>query len=263
MVVKKVTFTKRLIAVFGWFNREFGRVVRLWNQVILGPFVEGILMIILFNIFASVNSYKSHGDINFISSLFGGVVAMMSTRNAFQAASSPLVIAKMIGYTTDYTALPFAVNNLRISMILSSIIRCAAITFCCLAVMPLFKVKIIHFWTLLLITSLTAINFGLIGLITGTICSTFEQSSTVNSYIITPLSMLSGTFVSIQQLPVIFHKIAPFNPFVYSVDLTRYCFTDTSFLGLGFGLAIFFIMTIVLWVIAGFFVKSFVRGRLG
>lgn len=256
----KVPFSKRLVSVYGWCRREVLRVFRVWNQTLLGPFVESLMMVVLFGMFISVRLPSSGESYAIIAGLLGGVAGMTNTRNAFMATSTPLVIARMVGYGTDYTALPFAVNNIRIGTIAGALVRCVICTVFFMLVAPLFGVKAVHPASAVLVAVVTAINFGLVGVVVGALCSNFEQSSTVNSYLIVPLSMLSGTFVPISELGPIFHKIALFNPFFYASDLMRYCFTNVSLYNFWKELGIFAVFMPVFWSISGLFVKRFVRG---
>ena len=49
--------------------------------------------------------------------------------------------------------------------------------------------------------------------------------SAVTSYLITPLTFLSGTFYSIESLPKFWQNIAHFNPFFQMIDGFRYSIT--------------------------------------
>ena len=54
---------------------------------------------------------------------------------------------------------------------------------------------------------------GKLGILSGLIANTFDQHSAITSYLITPLSFLSGTFYSVKALPVFFQQINLVNPF--------------------------------------------------
>jgi ABC-2 type transport system permease protein len=69
---------------------------------------------------------------------------------------------------------------------------------------------------------------GLLGLLCGILSENYEQKSAIMSYLITPLTFLSGTFYSITQLPEFWRQIATFNPFFYMIDGFRYGVTGHS-----------------------------------
>jgi ABC-2 type transport system permease protein len=66
---------------------------------------------------------------------------------------------------------------------------------------------------------------GLLGVLCGVISDTFDQMSAMTSYIITPLTFLSGTFYSTNSLPEFWQKVSHVNPFFYMLDGFRYSLT--------------------------------------
>lgn len=78
---------------------------------------------------------------------------------------------------------------------------------------------------------LASLLLGLIGTLTGIFVESFDQMSAISSYIIVPLTFLSGTFYSVKNLPEFWYNISQFNPFFYMIDGFRYGLTghtDTS-----------------------------------
>ena len=70
------------------------------------------------------------------------------------------------------------------------------------------------------------------------VANSFDQHSAITSYLITPLSFLSGTFYSVKDLPGILQQINILNPFFYMIDGFRYCITNKAdgniIIGVGF-----------------------------
>ena len=65
---------------------------------------------------------------------------------------------------------------------------------------------------------------ALLGLLAALWAEKFDQMAAVTNFVITPLSFLSGTFYSIEQLPESIHAVALFNPFFYMIDGIRFGF---------------------------------------
>ena len=63
---------------------------------------------------------------------------------------------------------------------------------------------------------------ALLGVLCGVLSETFDQMSAMTSYVITPLTFLSGTFYSTNSLPEFWQKVSHFNPFFYMIDGFRY-----------------------------------------
>jgi len=65
-----------------------------------------------------------------------------------------------------------------------------------------------------------------------------------------PLSFLSGTFYSIDQLPNILKNLSEFNPFFYIIDGFRYGFLSIADGSLRFGLFYLLILSFLSWFAA-------------
>jgi len=76
---------------------------------------------------------------------------------------------------------------------------------------------------------------GLLGVLCGIMSETFDQMSAVTSYLITPLTFLSGTFYSTNSLPDFWREVAHYNPFFYMIDGFRYSVTGFSDGNIAFG----------------------------
>jgi ABC-2 type transport system permease protein len=61
-----------------------------------------------------------------------------------------------------------------------------------------------------------------LGILCGIFSESFDQMSAMTSYVITPLTFLSGTFYSTNSLPEFWQKVSHFNPFFYMIDGFRY-----------------------------------------
>ena len=68
----------------------------------------------------------------------------------------------------------------------------------------------------------------LFGVLTGIVGNTPDQVSAITNFFVTPLSFLSGTFYSIQDLPPFFQHISHANPFFYMIDGFRFAITGYS-----------------------------------
>jgi ABC-2 type transport system permease protein len=60
----------------------------------------------------------------------------------------------------------------------------------------------------------------------------------VTNFIVTPLSFLSGTFYSVEQMPENWRFVAHLNPFFYMIDGFRYGFIGHADGSLAFGAAV-------------------------
>jgi ABC-2 type transport system permease protein len=67
-----------------------------------------------------------------------------------------------------------------------------------------------------------------LGLITSIWADKFDHAAAVTNFVITPLSLLSGTFYSVNQLAPAFRAVSHANPFFYVISGFRYGFLGIS-----------------------------------
>ena len=66
---------------------------------------------------------------------------------------------------------------------------------------------------------------SIVGLLAGIWSEKWDNIAAVSTYVITPLSFLSGTFYSVDRLPPMLQDFAYVNPFFFIIDGFRYGMT--------------------------------------
>ena len=89
-------------------------------------------------------------------------------------------------------------------------------------------VGIAHPLWLVTFVLLAALLLGGLGILAGILAQKFDQMAAITNFIITPLSFLSGTFYSVQNLPEPFRTLSHWNPIFYLIDGARYGVTGVS-----------------------------------
>jgi ABC-2 type transport system permease protein len=69
---------------------------------------------------------------------------------------------------------------------------------------------------------------GALGMIAGIWAEKFDQIAAFQSFLIVPLTFLSGVFYSIKSLPPLWYELSKWNPFFYMIDGFRYGFFGQS-----------------------------------
>ncbi len=69
---------------------------------------------------------------------------------------------------------------------------------------------------------------GFLGLITSIWAEKFDHAAAVSNFVVAPLSLLSGTFYSIDSLSPAFRAISHANPFFYVISGFRYGFLGAA-----------------------------------
>ena len=114
----------------------------------------------------------------------------------------------------------------------------------------LVDLEIRNFYALIFFTFISSFILGLIGIIAGLWAEKFDHMATVTNFIIIPLSFLSGTFYTIDNLPEFLQMISKCNPFFYMIDGFRYGFLNQSDGSIFVGSVYLIILTIVLWFVS-------------
>ncbi len=108
--------------------------------------------------------------------------------------------------------------------------------------------KILNFYAVIFYTFVSAFILGLIGIIAGLWSEKFDHMASVTNFIIIPLSFLSGTFYTIDNLPEFLQVISKCNPFFYMIDGFRYGFLEQSDGSIFVGSFYLIVLALVLWV---------------
>ena len=78
----------------------------------------------------------------------------------------------------------------------------------------------------------------------------------ITNFIVTPLSLLSGTFYSISNLPNTFYLVSQFNPFFYMIDGFRYSLIGYADANVLVGGSVLFILNFILFITAAIMLKT-------
>src|SRR5204863_8184131 len=95
-----------------------------------------------------------------------------------------------------------------------------------------------------------------LGLLTSVWAEKFDHAAAVSNFVVTPLSLLSGTFYSVHQLSPTFQAVSHANPFFYVISGFRAGFlgvSDSPTLVGGVGLLL---LNVALWAICYALLKS-------
>ncbi len=114
----------------------------------------------------------------------------------------------------------------------------------------LVDIEIRNFYTLIYYTFISSFILGSVGVIAGLWAEKFDHMATITNFFIVPLSFLSGTFYSINNLPSFLQTISKFNPFFYMIDGFRYSFIEKSDGSIFIGSIYLAILGILFWFIS-------------
>jgi ABC-2 type transport system permease protein len=85
-----------------------------------------------------------------------------------------------------------------------------------------------HLWAVLWFGFLGSLFLSLLGVLTSIWAEKFDHAAAVSNFVVAPLSLLSGTFYSVDRLSPVFQTISHLNPFFYIISGFRYGFLGVA-----------------------------------
>lgn len=243
---------------FTLLKKEVWRFLKVYHQTLFSPVVNIMLFLAVFSL--SVGGHvEMIGDVPFATFVAAGLIMMAAMQNAFANSSSSMVMGKVMGHFIDYLIPPLGAFELLFAFTVGALLRgiCVAIV-AFIAISFFVKVTLVSFAALLFYLTFACMFLAMLGVLCGVVSETFDHMSAITSYVVTPLTFLSGTFYSTSALPEFWRGVAHFNPFFYMIDGFRYALTgyhDGDLLvGVLYLLAINAVLLIVLYIM---FSKSY------
>ena len=96
------------------------------------------------------------------------------------------------------------------------------------ALVPIVSMHVVSTAAIVFYAIAASLLLSLLGVIAGLWADKFDHVAAVTNFAVTPLTFLSGTFYSVDQLPTAWRAVAHANPFFYTIDGFRYGFTGRA-----------------------------------
>jgi ABC-2 type transport system permease protein len=236
------------LGVWVLFQKETRRFIKVWMQTMVAPMVTTLLFLTVFQVALHHSEQTTVGGLSFPEFLAPGLMMMALLQNAFANSSSSLIISKMNGCLVDILLAPLTTGGFLLAMAASAMIRGVLVAFSvALAMLFFVPLSIQHPEILLFHTVFGGIAMGLAGVLTGMWAEKFDHVATVTNFVVAPLSFLSGTFYSVQNLDPSWRFLIDFNPIFYMIDGMRYAMTGHNDGDLQVGFWVVLGVTALLW----------------
>jgi ABC-2 type transport system permease protein len=220
------------------YAREVRRFVKVATQTIAAPVVTTLLFLVIF-LLALGGAGRSAGGMPYVEFLAPGLVIMSVMQNSFANTSSSLIISKVQGNIVDVLMPPLSGGELTLAYALGGVTRGLVVGVVVTLAMWCFVPIRIHDWlTVIFYATAASLLLSVLGVLGGIWAEKFDHMAAVTNFIVTPLSFLSGTFYSVEQMPENWRFVAHLNPFFYMIDGFRYGFIGHADGSLAFGAAV-------------------------
>lgn len=242
---------------FTLLKKEVWRFLKVYHQTIFSPVINIVLFLAVFSLSVG-GEIKEVEGVSFPIFMSSGLIMMAAMQNAFANSSSSFVMGKVLGHIIDYMLPPLGAFEIVGAFTLGAILRgiCVAVV-SYLVILIFVPLSVFSLFHLIFYLIFACMFLGLLGVFCGIISNSFDHMSAMTSYLITPLTFLSGTFYSTNALPEFWKNISHYNPFFYMIDGFRFSLTGHSDGSLMFGMSYIFVLNLVLF---GFLVFLINRG---
>lgn len=230
------------------YIKEVRRFFKVQLQTVWAPAITTLLYLAIFTI-ALGRAGRTVMGVSFADFIAPGLIVMAMMQNAFANSSFSLLVGKIQGNIVDYLMPPLSTGELIAGLVGAAVTRAFLVGFAVWAAMLLWpgvSVGVVRpglvFWFALM----GSLLLSFLGLLTSVWADKFDHAAAVTNFVVTPLSLLSGTFYSVEQLAPTFRTISHLNPFFYVISGFRAGFLGVSDSPLLVGAAGLLVVNVVL-----------------
>ena len=212
------------------YVKEVRRFFKVQLQTIWAPAITTMLFLVIFTVAlgGSGRTVLGHPFADFIAP---GLIVMGMLQNAFANSSFVLLVGKIQGTIVDYLMPPLSNGELLAALAGASVTRAILVgcaVWLAMLLWPGVHVVPRHVWAIAWFGVLGALFLAFLGVMTSVWAEKFDHAAAVTNFVVAPLSLLSGTFYSVEALSPLFRAISHANPFFYIISGFRYGFLGDS-----------------------------------
>jgi ABC-2 type transport system permease protein len=240
------------------YIKEVRRFFKVQMQTVWAPGITTLLYLVIFTVALGASGRTVLG-VPFADFIAPGLIVMAMMQNAFANASFSLLVGKMQGNIVDYLMPPLSTGELIAGLVGASVTRAFLVggaVWLAMLFWPGVHVGFTHpliaFWFGLM----GALLLSFLGLLTSIWADKFDHAAAISNFIVTPLSLLSGTFYSVEALAPAFQAISHANPFFYVISGFRFGFLGISDSPILVGAIGLLLLNVLLWAACYALLKS-------
>lgn len=219
-----------IVGLKALYIKEVRRFLKVQLQTIWAPAVTTLLFLIIFSVALGRAGRLVHG-VPFSDFVAPGLIIMGMLQNAFANSSFSLLVGKIQGTIIDYLMPPLSKAEVMWAITMAAVTRAfcvGAAVWLAMLIWPDVRVIPQHPWAVFYFGLMGAMMLAFLGLVTSVWAEKFDHAAMITNFVVAPLSLLSGTFYSIENLSPAFRTFSHFNPFFYAISGFRYGFIGVS-----------------------------------
>lgn len=242
-------------------RREIIRMFRVWPQTFLPSVITTSLYFLIFGKFIGAQ-VANIGDYTYMQYIVPGLVMMAVITSSYMNVTTSFYGSKFQRNLEEMLVAPVSYTTMISGFVTGGVIR-GTITGILILMESLFftHLGISHVWAIIFFMIITSVVFSLAGLINAIYAKSFDHTTIVITFILTPLTYLGGVFYSVNMLSQLWQEVSLINPILYMVNGFRYGFLGTSDIAIVTSLLMttFFAVIFFFWAIRLFKVGRAIR----
>ena len=245
------------------YIKEVRRFFKVQMQTVWAPAITTLLYLAIFTVALGRGgrtvAVVPGVEVPFANFIAPGLIVMAMIQNAFANSSFSLLVGKIQGNIVDYLMPPLSTGELIAGMVGASVTRAFLVGFAVWLAMLLWpgvSVHVVRPELILWFGLMGSLLLSFLGLLTSIWAEKFDHAAAVTNFVVTPLSLLSGTFYSVHQLAPKFQAVSHANPFFYVISGFRAGFLGRSDSPLLVGAVGLLILNVALWATCYSLLKS-------
>ncbi len=231
------------------YIKEVRRFFKVQTQTIWAPAITTLLFLVIFTVALGGVKRQVMG-VPFADFIAPGLIVMAMIQNAFANSSFSLLVGKIQGTIVDYLMPPLSTGEMIAGLVGAAVTRAflvGAAVWLAMALWPGVHVGVRHPLAALWFGLMGSLMLSFLGLLTSIWAEKFDHAAAVTNFVVAPLSLLSGTFYSVEQLAPLFRAVSHANPFFYVISGFRYGFLGEADSPIWVGALALLALNLVLW----------------
>jgi ABC-2 type transport system permease protein len=240
------------------YIKEVRRFFKVQMQTVWAPAITTLLYLAIFTV-ALGRGGRTVLGVPFANFLAPGLIVMAMIQNAFANSSFSLLVGKIQGNIVDYLMPPLSTGELIAGLVGAAVTRAFLVgvaVWLAMLLWPGVSVAVRRPELVLWFGLMGSLMLAFLGLLTSVWAEKFDHAAAVTNFVVTPLSLLSGTFYSVHQLAPAFQKVSHANPFFYVISGFRAGFLGVSDSPLLVGGIALLAINVALWALCYVLLKS-------
>lgn len=215
------------------YIKEVRRFFKVQLQTIWAPAITTLLFLVIFTVATGGKRPVHVGgtEVPFADFIAPGLIVMGMLQNSFANASFALLVGKIQGNIVDFLMPPLSTMELLAALVAGAVTRAVLVgvaVFIAMQFWPGVHAVPVNILAVLWFGLLGSMFLAFVGILTSMWAEKFDHAAAVQNFVIGPLTLLSGTFYSVDKLAPAFRAFSHANPFFYIISGFRYGFLGVS-----------------------------------